>query len=333
MTFSFRPAKRENVQLLIGLAGGTGSGKTFSAFELATGIAEVMGGKPAVIDTEARRALHYADRFDFEHGDLQAPFTPARYLEAMEAAAAAGYPVILVDSMSHEYAGDGGILDMQEAEFQRMGGRDSVKMASWIKPKMEHKAFVQRLLQIRAHLILCFRAEPKVDMVKENGKTVIVPKQTLTGLDGWVPVTEKNLPFELTASFLLHAETPGVPRPIKLQEQHRALFPAGQPITRESGRMVARWARGEDIAPASTGAKRAPKVDDEAALATALSKLAIAGVTREAVIEHLEHAPTVSDLPELRKLYATATASKAPAAPPPAAASQSAPPADEGRHF
>ena len=125
MTFSFRPAKRENVQLLIGLAGGTGSGKTFSAFELATGIAEVMGGKPAVIDTEARRALHYADRFDFEHGDLQAPFTPARYLEAMEAAAAAGYPVILVDSMSHEYAGDGGILDMQEAEFQRMGGRDA----------------------------------------------------------------------------------------------------------------------------------------------------------------------------------------------------------------
>lgn len=303
MTFSFRPAKRENVQLLIGLAGGTGSGKTFSAFELATGIAEVMGGKPAVIDTEARRALHYADRFDFEHGDLQAPFTPARYLEAMEAAADAGYPVILVDSMSHEYAGDGGILDMQEAEFQRMGGRDAVKMASWIKPKMEHKAFVQRLLQIRAHLILCFRAEPKVDIAKdEKGKTVIVPKQTLTGLDGWVPVTEKNLPFELTASFLLHAEAPGVPRPIKLQEQHRALFPAGQPITRESGRMVARWARGEDIAPTSTTrAPKAPKQDTPEALAASVKALAGLGVD---AAKHLGREPAVTDLPALRTLYA-----------------------------
>src|SRR5512135_1544389 len=112
--FTFRPAKRQNVNLLIGLAGGTGSGKTFSAFELATGIA---GGKRfAVIDTEAGRALHYADAFQFDHGDLRAPFTPDAYTEAIMAADAAGYPVIIVDSMSHEWSGDGGILDMQEHE-------------------------------------------------------------------------------------------------------------------------------------------------------------------------------------------------------------------------
>src|SRR5262245_23362492 len=115
--FSFRPARREGVSLLLGLAGSSGSGKSFSAMRLATGMA---GDAPfAVIDTEAGRAKHYADRFKFDHGDLTPPFTPARYLDAINAADAAKYPVIVVDSATHCHAGEGGILDMQEAEFQR----------------------------------------------------------------------------------------------------------------------------------------------------------------------------------------------------------------------
>ena len=245
--FTFRPAVRQNVSVLLGLSGGTGSGKSFTAMRLASGLA---GGKPfVVIDTEAGRALHYADAFRFDHGDLRAPFAPGAYLDAISAADAAGYPVIVVDSMSHEWAGDGGILDMQEHELDRMAGddwkkREAVKMAAWIKPKMEHKRMMQRLLQIRAHLILCFRAEPKIEMVRENGKTVIQPKHTLTGLDGWVPVCEKNLPFELTASFLLTADAPGVPKPIKLPDQLRPFFPLGEPITEASGQAVAGWAAG-----------------------------------------------------------------------------------------
>lgn len=247
MAFTFREAKRESVGLLIGLSGGTGSGKTFSAFRLAKGIA---GDRPfAVIDTEAGRAKHYADAFRFDHGDLGPPFRPDRYAEAIAAADAAKYPVIIVDSMSHEWAGDGGILDWQEDELERMSKgdasrREAMKMAAWIKPKMSHKSMVQRLLQVRAHLILCFRAEPKIEMVKEGGKTVIREKQGLTALHGWFPVTEKSLPFELTASFLLLAEKPGYPLPIKLQEQHRPLFPLDKPITEESGAKIAAWAKG-----------------------------------------------------------------------------------------
>lgn len=242
MTFSFRPAVRENVGLLIGLAGASGSGKTYTAMRLASGIA---GTKPfAVIDTEAGRAKHYADRFKFDHGDLRPPFRPAAYEEAILAADAAGYPVIVVDSMTHEWSGDGGILDWHEEEFQRMGGRDTVKMAAWIKPKMAHKHMVARLLQVRAHLILCFRAEEKVDMIREDGKTRIVPKVSPTGFVGWLPICEKNLPYELTASFLLTADAPGVPKPIKLQEQHRPLFPLDRPITEESGAAIAAWASG-----------------------------------------------------------------------------------------
>jgi hypothetical protein len=84
MTITFRPAVRENVPLLLGLAGGTGSGKTYSAMALAKGLA---GGKRfAVIDTENGRAKHYADDFEFDAADLHAPFRPDAYAEAIEAA-------------------------------------------------------------------------------------------------------------------------------------------------------------------------------------------------------------------------------------------------------
>lgn len=265
--FAFSPAVREKIALIIGLAGGTGSGKTKSAMRLATGLA---GGKRfAVIDSEAGRAKHYADQHAFDHGELLPPFRPETYTTAILAADAAHYPVIVVDSCSHEWAGEGGILDWQEAELQRMAGddwkrREACKMAAWIQPKMAHKKMVQRLLQIRAHLILCFRAEEKVDMVRDpaDGKMKIVPKVSRAGLDGWIPICEKALPFELTASFLLTADAPGMPKPIKLYEQHRALLPSGQPIDEEFGKRLAEWAAG---APADPVAKL---IDDYAKCAS-----------------------------------------------------------------
>lgn len=242
MTFTFRPAIRENVGLLIGLIGPSGSGKTMSAMRIAKGI---CGDKRfAVIDTEGGRAKHYADFFAFDHGDLQPPFAPASYLEAIQAADAAGYPVIVVDSMSHEHAGEGGLLDWHERELTRMAGddykrRDSCNMAAWIKPKTAHKEMVQRLLQVRAHLILCFRAEQKVRMAKDaNGKTVIEDA-------GFLPICEKTLPYELTVSFLLSSDAPGMPtKPLKLQKQHRVMFPSDKPIDEESGKLIDAWSRG-----------------------------------------------------------------------------------------
>ncbi len=255
MSFSFRPARRENVSLLIGLIGASGAGKTYTAMRLAKGIAGAA--RFAVIDTEAGRACHYAELFAFDHGDLKPPFRPGAYADAIQAADAAGYPVIVVDSASHEHAGEGGLLDWHEEELGRMAGddwkrREAVKMAAWIKPKMEHKAMVQRLLQIRAHLILCFRAEERIEMVRgADGKMEIRPKQSLVGAGGWIPVCEKTLPYELTVSLLLTPDRPGVPKPIKLQEQHRALFPVDQPITEQSGARLAEWARGGAPEPAA----------------------------------------------------------------------------------
>lgn len=296
MTFTFRPAVRENVGLWINLIGGTGSGKTYTGMRLASGIS---GGKPfAVLDTENRRALHYADAFKFDHAELRPPFRPDTYAEAIVAADKAGYPVILVDSGSHVWAGDGGILDWQEEELDRMAGddyskRERVKMSAWIKPKMAHKHMVQKLLQVKAHIILALRAEEKIEMVKEGGQLKVRPKQSLTGKDGWIPICDKNLPFEATVSFLLLASNPGIPHPIKLQEQHKDLFPLDQPITEQSGQRLAAWAAGATVQaaaptvqPASPSGGAAAPTITEAQEGAILDLLTAAGMELKHVLQH-----------------------------------------------
>lgn len=236
MTYEFRPAIRERIPLLLGVAGGTGSGKTYSALRLARGLAH---GQPfAGIDTENGRMNHYADLFPELHvAQITAPFRPDKYADAIQSAAAQ-FPVVIVDSASHEWAGDGGCLDWHD---ELMGGDQKKNLSAWIEPKKQHKRMVTRLLQVDAHVILCFRAEPKVEVVAGNK---IVPKESLVGLDGWIPISEKNLPYELTASFLLMADKPGAPKPIKLNEQHRAFVDLGQPLSEDTGRLLGEWAAG-----------------------------------------------------------------------------------------
>jgi hypothetical protein len=255
--FQFHKAVREQIRLLIALSGGTGSGKSFSALRLAKGLSN--GKRFAAVDTENGRLSMYADFFDFDVVNLTAPFTPERYTQAILAAQSSGYDVILVDSGSHEWDGDGGVLDAQAEELDMMVERskksgdnrrdweieDSHRMRSWIRPKMEHKRMMTHLLQLKAHVIMCLRAAEKIEIRKnEKGKTEVVPKQSLTGLDGWIPICEAKLPFEFTASFLLTADKPGFPKPIKLQEQHKAFFPLDKPITEDAGRLIGEWARG-----------------------------------------------------------------------------------------
>lgn len=247
----FKQARRENVPLLIGIAGPSGSGKTLSALKLAKGLS---GGQPFVaLDTERGRMLHYADEFDFLHADLEAPFSPERYGEALEAAVAQKSPVVVVDSFSHEHAGEGGVLDMHEAELTRLAGddykrREAMKFAAWIRPKAAHKRLVSELLQLPVHLIVCLRAEEKIDLVKEDGKLVVKPKRTLSGHVGWIPICGKDLPYELTISLVVTPDAPGVPQPIKLQDQHRPFVPLDRPLDENVGAGLAEWARGSKTA-------------------------------------------------------------------------------------
>lgn len=289
MSFEFRPAKRENVPLLIGLSGGSGSGKTFTACLLARGLA---GGQPfAFIDTENGRALHYSDYFpDMRHTHLREPYSPSRYADAVKAADAAKFPVIVVDSGSHEYEGEGGVLRMQEAELKRLGGGDNVKMLSWVKPKTEHKTYVRQLLQTKAHVILCMRAEDKIEIVDDperKGKKKVIEKPSLIGAHGWIPIMEKRLPFELTLHLLLTPDAPGIPKPVKLQEQHRAMVPLDAPLGEETGRALAAWAAGAAGETPSVGRDTEPLSSPADGLARELVEVATllgAGEATEAAI-------------------------------------------------
>lgn len=258
-TYTFKRAKREGVGLFIGISGGTGSGKSYTALELATGIAG-PDGMIAAADTEGRRLSHYDSKFVFDVVDLLPPFRPMAYETVAKDAEAAGAKVLLVDSMSHEWAGDGGVLEWHDEFLDRAVAkamqnaregeyvdeekvRNANNMRAWVTPKVEHKRMIQSFLQRRIPIIFCFRAEEKVKVLP-NGRIEAM---------GWTPVGDQRFMFELTVMITLANDTPGCTRydlPRKIQEQHLHLFPDKRLITREAGAKLAAWARGEDISPA-----------------------------------------------------------------------------------
>jgi hypothetical protein len=205
-TFEDRPAVRERVPLLLGLIGPSGGGKTYSALRLATGIQTVSGGDVFLIDTEARRGLHYANDFKFRHVAFGAPFSPLDYLAAIEHCVSKGAGVVIVDSMSHEHEGPGGVLEMHEAETKRLAGawktsEDAVKMSAWGVPKRHRRRMINTILQLPCNFIFCFRAKQKLKVIK--GKA---PKAM-----GWMPIAGEEFVYEMAVNCLLLPNANGVP--------------------------------------------------------------------------------------------------------------------------
>src|SRR5882724_558618 len=203
--FEAKPAVREHVPLLVGLMGCSGSGKTFSALRLATGIQQIAGGDIYGIDTEARRMLHYADQFKFKHIQFDAPFGSLDYLAAIRYCVNQGAKIIVIDSMTHEHSGPGGYLLTQEAEVQRMAGddyakRERVKMAGWIKPSNLRQQMITGILQLNVNFIFCFRAKEKTKPVKGGGIQEL----------GFMPIAGEELLFEMTVNMLLPPKSNGV---------------------------------------------------------------------------------------------------------------------------
>src|SRR6185437_1912546 len=116
---------------------------------------------------------------------------------------------------------------------------------NWKEPKSAHKKLMNALLQCRATIIFCLRADEKIEILRENNKTVIKPLV-------WMPICEKRFLYEMTASFTLTPDRPGIPHfdlPHKLQQQHRSMFSDQKPIGEDSGLALAEWARGDAPAP------------------------------------------------------------------------------------
>lgn len=196
---NIRKAEREGARLVLGLAGISGSGKTYTALQLAYGLANFDVAKVGLLCTENRRGSLYANVFvdhpthptreRFLIGDLFAPFSPARYSAAILEFQAAGVEVLVVDSGSHEWEGIGGCEDIANAGNPRM--------PKWNDAKREHKSYMNTLLACDMHIIMCLRAREKVRIDRVNGKQEVVPL-------GIMPICEKNMMFEMTASMMLH---------------------------------------------------------------------------------------------------------------------------------
>lgn len=254
-TFVDKPAVRDKVPLLIGLAGPSGGGKTFSALRLASGMQRVSGGDVYVVDTESKRALHYADKFKFRHLEFTAPFGPLDYLAAVDHCHKKGAGVIVIDSMSHEHEGPGGLLEVHAAETERLAKLWGVspsksQMAAWSKPKSERRRLINSLLQIPCNFIFCFRAKEKMKV--ERGKD---PEKL-----GFMPIAGEEFVFEMTVNALLLPAAGGKPTwnpheageklMVKMPEQFRdLLLKHPGPLDEGLGEEMARWAAG-----ANTGA-------------------------------------------------------------------------------
>ena len=161
----FKKAERKQAKLRLALAGPSGSGKTYSALLLAQGI----GGRIAVIDTEHGSASLYADIADFDTLELHAPYSPERYVDAITAAEQAGYNVLIIDSYSHEWTGSGGCLEANEKlAHQKFKGNT---WAAWNETTPRHRRLTDKILTSSLHIICTMRS--KTETVQGEGKKIL----------------------------------------------------------------------------------------------------------------------------------------------------------------
>lgn len=233
MSFEIKPATRQGIKPLIALYSESGCGKTYSSLLLARGFVGPTG-KIAMVDTESGRGSLYADVLPggYQVLELDPPFSPQRYIEAMEAVEKSGAAIGIIDSGSHEWEGAGGVLDMAGAIEERSGKSG---LHCWKEPKLAHGLWIRALLRSKLAWIVCLRAKYKSRQGKnDQGKTVIIKD------DHTSPIQAEDFIFEATA----HAEILSDHSIILTKCSHPALrdcFPSKGPITIAHGEALARW--------------------------------------------------------------------------------------------
>ena len=178
-----RKSQRQQARIKMGVQGPSGSGKTYSALLIGYGLTEDWT-KIAVIDTENHSADLYSNLGDYNVLSLRQPFNPERYIEAIEVCEKAGMEVIIIDSISQEWEGRGGILEVH-------GNMTGNSFTAWNKITPRHNAFVQKMLQSSCHLIATIRSKQDYVLSEKNGK--YVPEKV--GLKG---ITREGLDYEFT---------------------------------------------------------------------------------------------------------------------------------------
>lgn len=186
MSLQFTKATKKRSKLRLAIDGPSGSGKTYTALIAATAMRN--GGKIAVIDTERGSASLYSDRFDFDVLELNT-YSPALYTEAIHAAEAAGYGVIVIDSLSHAWEGEGGALDLVDEASTRNKGNSYV---AWRDVTPMHRKMIDTMLQSPAHIIVTMRS--KMDYVQEKD----AQGSTKIRKIGLAPIQRQGMEYEFT---------------------------------------------------------------------------------------------------------------------------------------
>jgi hypothetical protein len=217
-----RKATRKKAKIRLGLSAVSGGGKTYSAILVAKGLVGDLS-KVAIIDTENGSADLYAHLGDFNVLPLNAPFTPERYIEAIKSCEKAGMEVIIVDSISHEWDGKGGCLEIVES----LGG----KYQDWAKVTPRHQAFIDAIIHSPSHVITTVRRKQDYEMIKDGNK-IRVEK------GGLKEITREGFEYELTINLELdtkHNATASKDR-TQLFMNKPAFVPSEQ-----TGEMIAAW--------------------------------------------------------------------------------------------
>lgn len=198
--FTFKKATKTKSKARISLTGPSGSGKTFSALLIARG----LGGKIALIDTERGSASKYAGDpeigVDFDVLDLERHH-PEEYIAAINAAAAAGYDVLIIDSLSHAWAGREGALELVDRATKRLGTGNSFQ--AWGEVTPLHNRLVDTIIGAPLHIIATMRSKTEyvIETVEKNGRTINVPRKV-----GTAPVQRSEMEYEYDIVGDLHID-------------------------------------------------------------------------------------------------------------------------------
>jgi len=225
MKLQLKKAEKKQVKLKIGFSGASGFGKTYSALLMAYGVTGDWS-KIAVIDSENDSASLYSDLGDYNVIDLQAPFSPERYIEAISVCENSGIELIIIDSITHEWDGQGGCLEI----YEKAGGA----YRDWAKVTPRHKKFVDAILQSKCHIFTTVRRKQDYEQTKDNSGKWKVQKV------GTKEVTREGFEYELTVNFeITNANHLSV-----ASKDRTGLF-MGEPefvITSDTGKKLIDWA-------------------------------------------------------------------------------------------
>lgn len=184
--FEFIPAEKSQLKARVLISGAAGSGKTMAALELAS----ALGSRVAVIDTENGSAALYSDKYKFEMLNLQPPYPPEDFIQAIKVAENSGFDVIVIDGITPEWSGSGGCLDLHT----KLGGR----FQDWAKITPRHRSFIQKILECNTHIICTCRSKQGYAMDEQSKKVTKL---------GMAPEQRDGLDYEMTLVFNIINQT------------------------------------------------------------------------------------------------------------------------------